>query len=58
MKTAKPAETEVELKRLLPKEVWKDVNDWLVWFGRTTCKPARPDCPKCVVRGRCPSAKT
>lgn len=55
--TATPEETEVALKKLFPKDVWKDVNDWLVWFGRTTCKPVYPDCRKCVVRGRCPSTE-
>jgi endonuclease-3 len=57
VKTATPEETEVALKKLLPKDVWKDVNDWLVWFGRTTCKPTYPDCRNCVVRSRCPSSE-
>lgn len=56
VETAKPEETETALKKLLPKSVWKDVNDWLVWFGRTTCKPVGPDCRNCVVRRACPSA--
>ena len=55
--TRKPEETETELKKVLPKTMWKDVNDWLVWFGRTTCKPIGPKCGECPVRKECPSRK-
>ncbi len=58
VETATPAETERALKKLLPRDLWKGVNDWLVWFGRTTCRPTFPDCPGCVVRSRCPSAES
>jgi endonuclease-3 len=52
--TRRPAETEAALKALLPRTMWKDVNDWLVWFGRTTCVPVSPRCGECPVRRRCP----
>lgn len=55
--TGKPEETEGALKSLLPRTLWKDVNDWLVWFGRTTCKPVGPKCGECPVRKECPSRR-
>lgn len=53
--TRRPAETEAALKAALPKELWAPINDWLVWFGRTTCRPVGPKCGECPVRGDCPS---
>ncbi len=55
VETRKPEETEVALKELLPKDMWAPVNDWLVWFGRTTCRPVGPKCGECPVRDDCPS---
>lgn len=55
--TSKPSETETALKEKLPRTLWKDVNDWLVWFGRTTCKPVGPKCGDCPVRKDCPSCR-
>jgi len=55
VETATPEETEAALKALLPRHMWKGVNDWLVWFGRTTCAPLYPKCRGCVVAAGCPS---
>lgn len=54
--TRRPSETEASLRSLLPKTIWKDVNDWLVWHGRTTCLPISPKCSLCVVRRLCVSS--
>jgi endonuclease-3 len=53
--TKKPEETELALRAVLPKDMWAPVNDWLVWFGRTTCRPVGPKCGECPVRESCPS---
>lgn len=53
--TRRPEETEAALKAALPKDMWAPVNDWLVWFGRTICRPVGPKCGECPVRGSCPS---
>lgn len=55
VKTKAPEQTERELKRLLPKELWLPVNRIFVMFGREICQPRRPRCNACPIRGLCPS---
>ncbi len=55
VRTKKPEETESALRAILPREMWVPVNDWLVWFGRTVCRPIGPRCGECPVREECPS---
>jgi endonuclease-3 len=52
----KPAEVETELEALFPRRRWAGVNQTLVGFGQTVCRPLRPRCGECVLRRRCPSA--
>ena len=47
VKTKKPEETEKELKKLFPKELWNKVNKAFVGFGQTVCKPVKPLCSEC-----------
>lgn len=47
VKTKKPEETEKELKKLFPKELWNKVNKAFVGFGQTVCKPVKPLCNEC-----------
>jgi len=58
VRTSRPEETERALKDVLPRELWAPVNDWLVWFGRTVCRPVHPRCAECPVRKDCPSDRT
>ncbi len=53
VKTKRPEETERELKKIVPKELWKDINYLLVGLGQTICKPQRPECEKCPIRDYC-----
>lgn len=53
-----PAEVEKELEALFPKNRWSEVNQVLVGFGQTVCKPIGPKCPDCPVKLTCPSANT
>ncbi len=56
VKTKSPEETEKELKRILPKKLWKDWNWVFVQFGRKICKPNKPRCDICPIRDYCKSA--
>ncbi len=47
VKTKKPEETEEELKKLVPKELWVRINKAMVGFGQTVCKPVKPLCNEC-----------
>ena len=58
VKTSAPDETELELRKKLPKELWLDFNTWLVTFGQNICKPINPLCKSCPVSGYCSSFTT
>jgi len=51
--TRSPYETEVELKKRLPKRYWKELNSLLVKFGQTVCVPVAPFCSKCKIINYC-----
>jgi len=51
-----PAEVETELMELFPRRRWKDVNQVLVGFGQTVCRPVRPKCGVCALAKTCPSS--
>ncbi len=54
VKTKTPLETEMTLRKKLPKKYWILVNRILVAFGQGTCKPVAPHCDRCVVKAICP----
>lgn len=51
--TKTPEQTEIELRKKLPKKWWIEVNDILVAFGQTLCKPVSPWCTQCPVKSYC-----
>ena len=53
IKTKTPEETELELKKILPKEYWDDFNHLFVKFGQTICLPTSPFCSKCPIEKFC-----
>ena len=53
VKTKTPEETEQELMKKVPKKYWNKINDLLVAFGQTICKPVSPFCSKCPVSQYC-----
>jgi endonuclease-3 len=54
VETRTPAETELALRRVLPRRYWLDWNWLLVSFGQHTCVPVSPRCSICPVEERCP----
>ncbi len=55
VKTKTPDETEMELRKLLPKKYWLDINTILVTFGQNLCKPQKPMCNVCPIKEYCES---
>jgi endonuclease-3 len=53
VKTNRPEETEQELMKLVPRRHWQTVNDTLVSYGKTVCKPIRPLCRNCLIVSDC-----
>jgi len=53
VKTKTPDETEMALRKILPKKHWIDFNTLLVTHGQNICKPRKPECEKCSIQGFC-----
>ncbi len=58
VRTRIPEQTELELMKILPKELWGPINGSMVEFGRRVCLPRNPKCDLCPLKEICPSAKT
>ncbi|MBI2580136.1 MAG: endonuclease III [Candidatus Aenigmarchaeota archaeon] len=56
--TKNPEQTEEELKRIVPKRYWRDINDIFVRFGQSVCLPKNPKCDICPVNRYCDYFKT
>jgi endonuclease-3 len=55
-RTAKAVE--LELQNIFPRPIWSLVNQVLVGFGQTICRPIHPKCEVCILKKECPSAET
>lgn len=53
VKTTKPDDTEMELRKILPKKYWIDFNTYLVTLGQNICKPQKPSCAICPIQKYC-----
>lgn len=53
VKTKRPEETEFELRKIVPKKYWIELNDYLVNFGKTICTPISPKCSICPIEKYC-----
>ena len=51
--TKKPEDTELVLMEKVPKELWVDLNDLMVQFGQTICRPIGPQCDICPLTDLC-----
>lgn len=53
VKTKTPDETEVALKKILPRDYWREYNSLLVMWGQNVCVPVSPFCSRCAVFDLC-----
>lgn len=53
VKTIKPEDTEEELKNIIPKSYWIELNTDFVSFGQNICVPVSPFCSKCKINRYC-----
>ena len=56
--TKTPDETEMALRKKLPKKYWIDFNTLLVTHGQNICKVQKPQCEKCSICGFCKEYKS
>lgn len=54
VETDTPEQTEQVLRKKLPLKYWQRINELLVGFGQTVCKPLSPLCSQCPVDKHCP----
>ncbi len=54
VKTKNPDQTEMALRRKLPRRHWVRYNELLVAFGQVICRPISPFCSRCPVAEMCP----
>jgi endonuclease-3 len=54
VKTKTPDQTELALRKKLPRRHWIESNDLLVAFGQNICQPISPRCSICPVQDLCP----
>jgi len=52
--TKHPDQTEMALRKKLPKRHWVRYNELLVAFGQVVCRPVSPFCSRCPVADMCP----
>jgi len=53
VKTKTPYQTEIELRKKLPKKYWIITNSIFVAFGQNLCRPISPFCSKCPIKKYC-----
>lgn len=53
VKTSTPLETEMALRKKLPKKYWRTINSFFVAFGQNICRPISPHCSVCPIRQYC-----
>jgi len=53
VKTKTPDETEMALRKKLPRRYWVEFNDLLVAYGQNLCKPISPFCSRCKIAQYC-----
>jgi endonuclease-3 len=53
VRTKTPDDTEMALRRKLPRRYWIVFNDLLVTYGQNLCKPISPFCSRCKIADYC-----
>jgi endonuclease III len=53
VKTKTPEDTEMALRKKLPRRYWMMFNDLLVTYGQNLCKPISPFCSRCKIAQYC-----
>ncbi len=53
VRTKTPEQTEMALRRKLPRKHWIVLNDLLVAYGQNLCRPLSPFCGRCRIRHFC-----
>jgi endonuclease-3 len=52
-KNIQPEKIEIDLMRILPKEIWSKFSNQLVFHGRAVCNARKPKCSMCTIKELC-----
>ena len=55
--TTTPLETEMQLRKLLPVDLWRGWNGAFVSFGQRICTPRNPRCAECPISSDCATCR-
>ena len=58
VQTKTPEDTEFELMKIIPKNLWLDINETFVKYGQNICKPISTMCNVCRIKNSCNYYKT
>ena len=58
VQTKTPEDTEFELMKIIPKNLWLDINETFVKYGQNICKPISPMCNVFRIKNSCNYYKT
>ncbi len=53
VRSKNPTKTELELKKIIPQELWGKAHHLLIFHGRRVCKARKPECDACVLDDVC-----
>ena len=53
-KLSNPDKIEMEIRALIPEEIWTKFSQVVNFHGRYCCQAKKPQCPDCKVRDLCP----
>lgn len=53
VKADTPDKTEIQLREILPKEIWSHAHHLLIWHGRRCCAARKPACERCPLTELC-----
>lgn len=53
VKADTPDRTEIQLREILPKEIWSHAHHLLIWHGRRCCAARKPACERCPLTELC-----
>lgn len=56
VKTKNPEQTEDELQKIFPENLWEEIDKSVLFFGQTICSATKPKCDQCPIYDSC-SAK-
>ncbi len=46
-------QTELQLQKVIPKEMWLKAHHLIIWHGRRCCESRKPKCDECMINNEC-----